>query len=49
MYLRNCVAVAITGSNENLAVFGGRLSSNRLRGLEQNSYARRVQNKKDRF
>lgn len=36
-------------SNGGLTAFGGQFSSNQLLGLEQRSYARQVQSKKDRF
>ena len=42
-------AVTAALSNESLAAFGGQFSSNQLLGLEQHSYARQVQSKKDRF
>lgn len=42
-------AVTAAVSNESLAAFGGQFSSSQLLGLEQRSYARLVQSKKDRF
>lgn len=42
-------AVTAALSNESSGAFGGQFSSNQLLGLEQRSYARLVQSKKDRF
>ena len=42
-------AVTAAVSNESLAAFGAQFSSSQLLGLEQRSYARLVQSKKDRF
>jgi hypothetical protein len=47
--LEQITAVTAALSNESLAAFGGQFSSNQLRGLEQRSYSRLVQSKKDRF
>jgi hypothetical protein len=49
-YLREQItAVTAALSNGGLTAFGGQFSSNQLLGLEQRSYARQVQSKKDRF
>lgn len=42
-------AITVALSNGGLTAFGGQFSSNQLLELEQHSYARQVQSKKDRF